>query len=298
VSITQLEGPPRPAAIVVNQRAGSASTSRVRRSVELVRRALDADLHVAATRDPAEMAAWLRERIAPYGTVVVAGGDGSLGVAYNVLAGGDVTLGWIPAGTGNATANLLHLPRDPERLAGVLARGEARPLDLVSVDGHLALFAGVGWDAVVAGRYAAAGAHGVLGWGAAIARSLPDLARPAAVLVEADGTIVHSGPMELLVVGTTPWWGRGLLVNPGARPDAGRLTLRIYPASVPRFALDAVRWLARRRPSVAPITARSVTVRSLDGAPLPIEADGDALDALGELHFEVRPAAIRLIGHW
>ena len=45
--------------------------------------------------------------------------------------------------------------------------------------------------------------------------------------------------MELLVVGTTPFYGRGLKVNPGARTDRGRLALRVYPGPAPALAVEA-----------------------------------------------------------
>jgi diacylglycerol kinase (ATP) len=264
----------------------------------MVRQALQADLHVTATRDPAALQSWMAERLDDYRTLVIAGGDGSLGVAYNVVAGHDVELGYIPAGFGNATAHLLGLPRDPEGLAAVIAAGDARPVDLVAVDGRLALFAGAGWDALVAGRYAAAGARRLPGWAMAVARSLPDLVRRRDVVVEADGLVVHEGPMELLVVGTTPWFGRGLLVNPGARVDAGRLTLRIYTGPLPSFALEAVRWVARRRPAAVGVRARSVALRTVDGEPVPVQADGDLIESRPSWQFEIRPAAVRLIGKW
>lgn len=263
-----------------------------------MRQALQADLHVTATRDPAALQAWMAERLGGYRTLVIAGGDGSLGVAYNVVAGREVELGYIPAGFGNATAHLLGLPRDPDRLTAAIAAGDARPVDLVAVDGRLALFAGAGWDALVAGRYAAAGARRLPGWAMAVARSLPDLARRPNVVVEADGRVVHEGPMELLVVGTTPWFGRGLLVNPGARVDAGQLTLRVYAGPLPAFALEAMRWVARRRPAAAGIPARSVMLRTLDGDPLPVQADGDLIGRRPSWQFEIRPAAVRLIGRW
>ena len=135
----------RPAAIFVNEGAGSAHSSRVRSTVALARRALDADMHVTATRDRDELRAFLDDRLGDYGTVVMVGGDGSLGVAFNAVADRpEVTLGYIPAGFGNATAHLLKLPRHPAALVGVLLAGEARPTDLVAVNGGLALFAGAG----------------------------------------------------------------------------------------------------------------------------------------------------------
>jgi diacylglycerol kinase (ATP) len=290
--------PPAPIALFLNELAGSARTPRVQEAVTLARERLGADLHTVGTRDPDTLTAWMAERLEGYRTIVVVGGDGSLGIAYNMLAGQDVVLGYIPAGFGNATAHLLGLTREPEALAATLEAGDARPVDLVSVQGRLALFAGTGWDAVVAGRYAADGAKGMLGWARAVLGSTPELIQRHAVQVEADGAIVHDGPIELLVVSTTPWFGRGLLVNPGARIDAGRVTLRTYPGPLPYFLIDAVRWLAKRRPRSAAIHALRVTIRSTDGRPLPVQADGDLIGSAEAWTFEVRPAAVRMIGRW
>lgn len=289
----------RPAAIFLNRAAASAGSPRVRRAVELTRAALGADLHVADTRDPDELVAWMDERLDGYRTAVIAGGDGSLAIGYNLAAGRpDLALGYIPGGFGNASAHLLRLPRDPARLAALIARGDTRPIDLVDANGRLALFAGVGWDALVAQRYAEGGARRLAGWASAIGRSLPDLVRRQVVVVEADGHVVYAGPMELLVVSTTPWYGRGLLVNPDARPDRAQLTLRVYPGPLPQFAMEAARWLARRRPSVAAIPAREVVVRRPDGLPVAVQADGDVIGERAEWRFGIRPQAVRLIGRW
>jgi diacylglycerol kinase (ATP) len=289
----------RPTAIFVNEGAGSAHSQRVRTAVALTRRALDADLHVTATRDRDELRAFLDERLGSYETVVMVGGDGSLGVAYNAVEGRpEVILGYIPAGFGNATAHLLKLPRDPAALMGVLERGDARPIDLVSVDGRLALFAGAGWDALVARRYAAGGARQLRGWAAAVTASLPDLGRRHRVRVVADGEVIHEGLMLLMVASTTPFYGRGLLVNPGASPDAGLLTARVYPGPAGRLAQEAARWASRRTPAAPAVLASSLTITSLTARPIPLQADGDHLGEAGEWRFDIRPAAVRLIGRW
>ncbi len=289
-----------PAGIFLNEGAGSGRSELTRRTVELARRALDADLHVTATRDAGELAAWIGARLDPYATAVIAGGDGSLSVAYNAAAGRPrLTLGYIPAGFGNATRHLLRLPTEPDALVDVLVRGEARPIDLLAVDGRLALFAGAGWDALVAARYADAGARRLRGWAAAVARSVPALWRRPEVEVRADGWMVHRGPMELLVAGTTPFYGRGLRVNPGARPDRGRLSLRVYPGPAAPFAVEAARWVLRVRPRAARVDAERVEIRTLDDSPLPMQADGDVI-GVGRPAWtiDIRPAAVRLIGRW
>jgi len=287
-----------PAAIFVNEAAGSARTPRTRRTIELAQEALRADVHTVATRDQAELREWMDARIEPYRTVVVAGGDGSLGIALNAAAGRDTVLGYIPAGFGNAASHLLRLPRDPQRIASLLADGEDRPIDLVRVDERLALFAGAGWDAVVAQRYAETGARRLRGWIGAILGSWDELTHRHLVRVEADGAVVHDGPMQLLVAGTTPFYGRGMLVNPGARTDAGRLTLRVYPGPAPRLALEAARWLLRVRPRARGIATTRVEMQSLDERPIPLQADGDVIGARDRWEITIAPAAVRIIGRW
>jgi diacylglycerol kinase (ATP) len=288
------------AAIFLNRAASSSRSDRARRVVELTRRALDADLHVAQTGDPDELVLWMEERIGEYDTAIIAGGDGTLSLAYNMLAGRPgPALGYLPAGFGNATAHLLRLPADPEELASVMAAGDARPVDLVDAGGRLALFAGAGWDALVTERYAAGRTKRLIGWGLAITRSLPDLARRPNVVVETpDGREIHRGPMQMLIISTTPWYGRGILINPGARPDAGRLVLRAYGGRFPSFAMEAARWLTRQSPSVPAVKGTEFVLRSRDGTPLPVQADGDLIGRRTEWRFGIRPSAVRLIGRW
>ena len=104
--------------------------------------------------------------------------------------------------------------------------------------------------------------------------------------------------MELLVVGTTPFYGRGLRVNPGARPDASVLALRIYPGPAPRLAAEAARWAFRVSPDAERIDARKVELQALDGIGLPVQADGDVIGDRERWTMEVRPGAVRLIGRW
>ena len=286
-------------AIFHNLGAGTASTERVARMIELARRALDADLQVASSRDPLEVEAWLSAGFAGCDTAIVVGGDGSLSVACNVASRQPgLTLGYLPAGFGNAAAHMLGYGREPEEIVEVVARRDARPIDLVEVDGRLTLFAGAGWDAEAAGRFARSSFHGLAGWGLAIAGSTPTLLGRHRIEVVADDWVVHRGPYTMLVVSVSPFYGRGLRVNPGARPDAGRLSLRVYPGSVPRFVIEATRWAAGRTPHAARIDAARVRLRDLDGAPIPVQTDGDLIGERPAWEFALRREAVRLIGRW
>ena len=145
--------------------------------------------------------------------IVVVGGDGSLGVGYNAVAGKDTVLGYIPAGFGNATAHLLGLTREPEFLAATLAAGDARP----STSSRCR----AGWRCSPAhrlgcdrGRPLRRTARRARSAGRGDRRSAPDLVRRHVVESRPTARSSTTARIELLVVSTTPWFGRGLLVNP------------------------------------------------------------------------------------
>lgn len=93
-------------------------------------------------------------------TVIVAGGDGSVGLAAGEVRGTPVALGAFPTGTSNVWAKDLGVPqirwgrmRSADRAARALAQGEIRPADLGDANGRsFLLWAGTGLDARVVNR--------------------------------------------------------------------------------------------------------------------------------------------------
>jgi diacylglycerol kinase (ATP) len=71
------------------------------------------------------------------GLLVVAGGDGTINDAVNGLGRAgfpeDVTLGILPAGTGNDLAATLCIPEDPDLAEGVMLQNRGRWLDVARV---------------------------------------------------------------------------------------------------------------------------------------------------------------------
>ena len=65
-----------------------------------------------------------------YKTVIAMGGDGTIGAVIRGIAGSDVTLGVIAAGTMNDIAASLGIPEDVEEACALIAKGETRKLDL------------------------------------------------------------------------------------------------------------------------------------------------------------------------
>jgi YegS/Rv2252/BmrU family lipid kinase len=80
--------------------------------------------------------------------VLVWGGDGMVQRCADALAGSDVPVGIVPAGTANLLAHNLGIPQDLREAVRIAFRGARRKLDLGRVNGeHFAVMAGVGFDA-------------------------------------------------------------------------------------------------------------------------------------------------------
>ena len=70
------------------------------------------------------------------GLVLVGGGDGTLGLAAGVFAGTEVTVGFLPFGTGNQLTKELGIPSDLEKAAQALASGKVVALDVARINGR------------------------------------------------------------------------------------------------------------------------------------------------------------------
>lgn len=87
--------------------------------------------------------------------VLGAGGDGTVRIICDRLAGTGIPFGLIPAGTGNLLAKNIGIPLDEAAALNVAFEGQDKPIDLVrlTVDDrppeHFTVIAGIGLDAVI-----------------------------------------------------------------------------------------------------------------------------------------------------
>lgn len=84
-------------------------------------------------------------------TIIVGGGDGSVGYAARKLAGSDRSLGVLPLGTMNLFAKSLGIPAELQPALDALADAKPRRIDLGKVNGRIFhTLAGLGYFAEVA----------------------------------------------------------------------------------------------------------------------------------------------------
>ncbi len=184
--------------------------------------------------DDAEDARHLAAAALERGTdaLVATGGDGVISNALQVLAGTDVPLGIIPAGTGNDHAREFGIPtKDPEAAADIVADGWTQTIDLgrirdaKGVDKWFGTVAATGFDSLVTDRAnRMSWPHGRLRYYVAMLAELSQL-RMLPFRLVLDGTKEIDADITLAAFGNTRSYGGGLLVCPNADYTDGLLDI-------------------------------------------------------------------------
>jgi diacylglycerol kinase family enzyme len=283
--------------LLVNNR-GSGSADEIDPAVVLVDRGC-----VVTDIDIATAVRWGTHLPATLGSierVVVAGGDGSIGVAAAIAVQLDVPLGVVPAGTANDFARSLELPSSMERACVMAVTGSSlRQVDLARLDGRPFLnVASIGL-APAAAEHAASLKRGIgalaypVGAAWAAIRS-----RPVRVEARVDGRLAWTGPAWQAMIASTGAFGGWADVGT-TRPGDGMLGLIVVPsgrgtrelvfdaAALTRGDLATRDGVHHDRGSIIEVTARS-TSRAV--------VDGEIVD-LVDHHFVVRvdERALRLV---
>jgi diacylglycerol kinase (ATP) len=232
--------------------------------------------------------------------VIAAGGDGTIRMVADRLAGSGIPMAVVPVGTGNLLARNLDIPLTVAEAIKVAFGQQTRDIDLVklTVDGvpaeHFAVIAGLGVDAMIMDE-TSPDLKDAIGAGAYFIAAAKALGRtPIHMWI----TLDDHGPQHryamICAIGNVGKLAGNLTLIPGASPDDGRLD--VYVAS-PRRMIHWLRVLLRlitlrprRDDRVDQWRAHEVEVRLKH--PDPYEIDGDVIGECRNLRAEVRPGAL------
>jgi diacylglycerol kinase (ATP) len=257
----------------------------------------------AATAEDAEKAAHraVAEGVA---ALVAVGGDGTVHLGLQAVAGRATPFGVIPAGTGNDFATCTGVPPHPflaaDAAAAALRAGRHTAIDLgriAGADGEVHWFGAVlaaGFDAIVNERAnRMRWPRGPRRYDLAIALEMARL-RPRRYSLDLDG-VDRSFEGVLVAIGNCESYGGGMRIVPGADPADGMLDV-VVAATLGRGALVRLKPRLRRGthvtdPRVTTYRARKVRIHA---ETIIGYADGERI---GPLPLEVScvPGAVRLL---
>ena len=302
------------ALVLISPGARRGAAAHLRPQLELAieaalrARGLDAEFATPpSARDAAEL---LRGApAAGYGVAVTCGGDGSVRLAVDALAGTGLPLAIVPLGTGNLLAATLGISRQPLKASARIADAAPVTIDtglLTTPDAResFAVAAGLGFDARLMAETSSSlkSRLGVMAYFVTALRMLPSL--PAVrTEIEVDGRHYELKSVVVFVANC----GQILpgLVGPRAPLDPfdGLLDVVVVhsspsPAGIVvagRSALDAL--LRVEMGTGGPsLRLRGADIRVLTDPPEPIQVDGDPLPGVtGSFRAVVRPASLTVL---
>lgn len=124
----------RNALFITNKKSGKAD-NELNGAVKILK---DAGLNLIEqeAENPARINDLIRQHRDQVDSVILAGGDGTMGAASGALSECGLALGILPMGTANDLARTLKIPESIESAAAIIANGRRHAIDLARVNGH------------------------------------------------------------------------------------------------------------------------------------------------------------------
>ncbi|MEB4210786.1 diacylglycerol kinase [Mycobacterium sp. 94-17] len=234
--------------------------------------------------------------------VMVTGGDGVVSNALQVIAGTDIPLGVIPAGTGNDHAREFGIPtKDAEAAADIVVDGCTESIDLGRIrasdgtDKWFGTVAATGFDSLVTDRAnRMSWPHGRLRYYVAMLAELSQL-RLLPFRMVLDGTEEIDAKITLAAFGNTRSYGGGLQICPDADHADGLLDITmVHEASRTKLVRLFPTVTKGTHVNLAEVsTARAKSIH-VECPGINVYADGDFACAL-PAEISVVPGALQIL---
>jgi len=228
--------------------------------------------------------------------VVAVGGDGTVSEVVNGIAGNDVELGIVPAGSGNDFIKALRVPQRPMDALSVIERGHSQEVDLGKHDGGFFInVAGAGFDAETLNTN----------------KNIKFLRGPLAYVTSVILTLIRYSPKNaeitvdgktyyrklwLVAVANGQYFGGGMKISPDAVIDDGMfdvcLVNEISRFEIIKFLPKVFSGAHRDHKAFQVIRGREVKIEF--EAPTMVQADGEIIGHT-PVTFSLIPKALRVI---
>jgi diacylglycerol kinase family enzyme len=232
--------------------------------------------------------------------VIVGGGDGTVAMAVDRLAGKGTALGILPFGTLNLLAKDIGIPTEFEEAVAVLAKARPRMIDVAEINGRpFHTLSGLGFFSEIArareevrglklpfGRYVAVG---VSAW-----RALQRV-KPMKLELDVDGSVRQVEAYALLVTNnafTGPGWARPKL-------DEGMLEVHVGHdttlADKLKAGVSLITDAWRDSAEIESFKARRLTVSRRNRSKLWTATDGEVERETAPLRYAIRPRGLSVL---
>jgi diacylglycerol kinase (ATP) len=292
-------------AILVNPRSAKGRWGKDAKARAYIHRAFSGRVYDKASTK-AEMIETARRLSLENDVLVILGGDGTMADAMQGIfdAGrqGDVVLGIIPFGSGNALSRSLQLSKSLKHAVRSIRRGTPKAVDVIDVGGRIASFVSVGATGLVTYRKSQSKVPGMLGHllASRILFTLPRHPMEITLLEGRDDNGRRFERKELnikvfdVIINKTNHFGYSWRIAPKAKIDDGYLDVTVFNIrALTYFLYFPLIYLGIFQNLLKHYKARRIILR---GEELHVQYNGEATESLQEIEMKVLPRALRVMG--
>ena len=238
-----------------------------------------------------------------YDTVIVAGGDGTVGEAANGLIGTDVALGILPLGTFMNVARMLSVPFELELAVMVIKMRNIRHVDvgeILAIEGdrpeeptYFLESSSIGLEADFQNEFLAWERGDRAAIGRFLRRGFRNYRHP--LKVELDNNRSFESRAHVIMVSNGPYAGSAIPISPTAKLNDSLLTIRRYHMSkleLLQHILHSLIFGSHKEPKIEIYT--STTVRVTSKSARSVHADGRIFGKT-PISIKLRPKALHMI---
>lgn len=232
-----------------------------------------------------------------YAIVVAVGGDGTINEVGSQLIGTETVLGIIPLGSGNGLARHLGIPRLLPQSLRLINQMRVFPIDTAEINGiPFISIAGVGFDALVANRFAKSSTRGFLTYAHLIANHFANYKPKKYVIKTKEGAKITTRAFFISFANSNQF-GFNTPISPNASLTDGLLDICIVKKpkffELPVVTNLLLLRLIDRSPLVSIIHSAHFKIKQTKNRPVNI--DGEAFKISTKLEVKVKPHSLKII---
>ena len=228
-----------------------------------------------------------------YGTVLAGGGDGTITMIAEALAGLDYTLGIIPLGSANGLARSFGIPDDPLDAMQVALTGDVMPVDAIRLNDDIGLhLSDLGLNALLIKNFESSNIRGKVGYMKEVVKTLTDH-EIFSVRITTDAEILETDAV-IVIVANAQKYGTGVVINPLGNICDGKF--EIVLARKLDF-IELARLLAGNTdfdPEVVTILSASRADIEIIASDIHFQVDGEYKGRVNKVTAEILPAYVRI----
>lgn len=232
-----------------------------------------------------------------YDLVVAVGGDGTINEVATALIGTNVGFGIIPSGSGNGLARHLNIPLNQKKSLEIINKGKYEFIDTATINGHrFCSISGVGFDAMVAEKFAHTGIRGFFSYLRIIILEYFQYEPKTYQLILDDKEVIKEEAFFITFANSNQF-GYGVIIAPDADLQDGLLDVCIVKKPESSSLLHVIYLVMRNKAHRSDlIRIRRVSkIKLVGNSSYFVNIDGDPSRINEDIEVRVNPKSLKIL---